>query len=264
MLLLVILAAGCATDPWVSTSPGVEERRAASAEREFLNAAPPNEVAAAGNGEASLSAFGGDIIDWIETRDPQTRQWSLVGAAGIARKNVDMFGSLFGVNNYAHFRALAPGRGLPPDASPELRDKAKEARGFRGGYRFPTWISGSEIEAIDWDERGIYVDSQIHTYTRNPDGTLGNMGKSVYSSEAARVTGTTPRDIRDLPSMLRKPPADWRDGQEWMDGTTVYRVERITRRDALDTEWRSVFSRIQGLAAQYGSENVRLVVWFDA
>lgn len=57
----------------------------------------------------------------------------------------------------------------------------------------------------------------------------------------------------------------WPEGTEWRDGDRRYRVERMTRRDAVpqEGEWKPVWSVMEALAAVHGDENVRLTVWFD-
>ncbi|HEY8983738.1 MAG TPA: hypothetical protein VIU15_29685 [Streptomyces sp.] len=53
---------------------------------------------------------------------------------------------LFGVRNSFGFRPLAEGRGLPGDASREVREQ------WHGGTYGATWISWAELEAADWEE----------------------------------------------------------------------------------------------------------------
>ena len=65
-----------------------------------------------------------------------------------------MFANLFGVRNgdpehvtaVGRFRAIAPGRGVPADASPYY---AQETHGTG-----QTWVLWSELAAIDWNEEG--------------------------------------------------------------------------------------------------------------
>lgn len=60
--------------------------------------------------------MGTDIDGWVEIKGP--RGWvGVIRVGDIAGRNYDMFGCLFGIANYAHFRSLAHDRGLPADAS---------------------------------------------------------------------------------------------------------------------------------------------------
>jgi hypothetical protein len=65
----------------------------------------------------------------------------------------DAFGCLFGVRNYAGFEAVAGGRGIPADASPETTAEAK-----RWPSASASWVSWAEIEAIDWRELATHPD----------------------------------------------------------------------------------------------------------
>ncbi|SDT81697.1 hypothetical protein SAMN05216371_6776 [Streptomyces sp. TLI_053] len=66
--------------------------------------------------------MGTDITGYLEYRAPQDDQEPVRHAShdlhslGVGR-DYDAFGCLFGVRNYANFRPLAAGRGLPADAS---------------------------------------------------------------------------------------------------------------------------------------------------
>lgn len=55
------------------------------------------------------------------------------------------------------------------------------------------------------------------------------------------------------------------EGRTWEDRGSVYRVERISRREVLNRsrEWRLLFDLMARLAQDYGDEHVRLVAWFD-
>jgi len=133
-----------------------------------------------------------------------------------------MYASLFGVRNWSNrmlphdvervipvgqFRAIAPGRGAPPNASPEYeRDRYVGVVG-------ETWVLWTELAAIDWDEEGEqYVDDEP-------------------------------------PYLVSGWPGPGR------------RHER--RRDHLNGGWATLFKLMEVLAEQFGSDNVRLCVWFN-
>jgi hypothetical protein len=103
-------------------------------------------------------------------------------------QDTDAFGCFFGGRNYARFRPLAQGRGLPLDISPEI----KRLTG-NGNLEYPdhggTWIGWSDIKQIDWEEKAEYVDSRIHRYRRNEQGELVYEGKSAGNREFAERVG---------------------------------------------------------------------------
>ncbi len=107
--------------------------------------------------------MGADIHGWVEIR-PRNYRWdAAIIIDEIVYRQYGMFASLFGVRNgggndqvvaVGHFRAIAPGRGEPPEASYFYR----EERGNYGGAVGETWVLWSELAAIDWDEEGqLYV-----------------------------------------------------------------------------------------------------------
>jgi hypothetical protein len=53
------------------------------------------------------------------------------------------------------------------------------------------------------------------------------------------------------------------EGHTWQVDETTYRIERLTRREALSPDWSLLFRLMEELAQVYGENRVRLVVWFD-
>ncbi|MEE1808609.1 hypothetical protein [Streptomyces sp. BE133] len=54
------------------------------------------------------------------------------------------------------------------------------------------------------------------------------------------------------------------EGSQWVDGDQMFRVERLSRRDAVpDDQWGPIWSVMGTLADLHGSDDVRLTVWFD-
>ncbi|GAB7188623.1 hypothetical protein ATKI12_8454 [Kitasatospora sp. Ki12] len=113
---------------------------------------------------------------------------------------------------------------------------------MKGGIHSPTWIGWAELEAVDWDEPAERADERVHMYGPGPNGTLVLRAKSC-TDHAGRV-----------------------EGDEWTVGDWLYRIERLTRRDAIpsDGPWAPVFTVMRTLAELHGSKNVRLTVWFDS
>jgi hypothetical protein len=171
----------------------------------------------------------------------------------------DLFGCLFGVCNYANFRPVAPDRGIPQDASDEVNKEVANFQRWAEGdplaFHSPTWITWSEIKRIDWRQEALGADSRLHRYQRTEDGSLVYEGKSSWSGELVEATGVNFAD-----ALLNK--WIWREGFELEAGKHVYRAEKLQRKDALSLEWVDVFKTMESLAAEYGDERVRLVVWF--
>lgn len=118
--------------------------------------------------------MGADVYGWVETRerDYEGAGWeSAIRIRDIVHRSYSMFAGLFGVRNYlvrdrlprpdyynvvavGQFRAIAPGRGAPLQASRWY----VEERDDYGGPVAETWALWSELAAIDWDEEGeIYI-----------------------------------------------------------------------------------------------------------
>ncbi|WP_331769248.1 hypothetical protein OG948_36270 (plasmid) [Embleya sp. NBC_00888] len=109
------------------------------------------------------------------------------------------------------------------------------------------------MKAVDWDERAERPDSRLHQYRRTANG-LRLTGKSSWSAAFAEAVG-----------LRRGEDREWPEGSEWFVGDTLYRSVTLRRKDAItDTgEWQPVWKAMESLAAPYGDDNVRLVVWFD-
>ncbi|MEU9144968.1 hypothetical protein [Streptomyces sp. NPDC048349] len=175
-------------------------------------------------------------------------------------RDYDAFGCLFGVRNFAGFRPLAEGRGLPEDVSSAVRAEFEE---WGSDGHSPTWISWAELKRVDWSEPAERVDARIHEYRRTEDG-WAMYGKSAWSPRVAEVAGLARE--RDPGRLVRYEAHDWPEGTEWPDGEDrLYRIGRLTRREAIaaESEWQPLWTVMETLASLYGDENVRLTVWFD-
>jgi hypothetical protein len=162
-----------------------------------------------------------------------------------AEPDYDSFGCFFGVRNYAKFRPLAPGRGLPADVSLEVKQDAERFGTYAFGH---TWMTWDELKQIDWDEESEHVDERVHKYRRNQQGELVKTSKAVYESEFAERVGYD-QCIDD-------------QEQEWDLGEVVYRRERMKRKE-MKANWEVLFHFLEILAARFGDDHVRLVVWFS-
>ncbi len=185
--------------------------------------------------------MGKNIRGWVEVRSqhagiipPYRVTWyGIIAIGNLLDRNLDMFGSLFGVA-MSHFVPVAPNRGLPSDISEEASDDYLTWDCVMG----ETWISLPEIQAISWDEEA--VDYRPHEYI--PDET----GRLVYVS-------------RDK----MKPTDPTEEGNTWQVGSSVFKVEKVPRSAFLKADWRLLFRLMENLAAEYGNDGVRFVVWFD-
>ena len=182
--------------------------------------------------------MGTGISGWVEFRDAENdavideiRWFAVIDTSGILRRNYSLFGSLFGVRNRTSFTPSAAARGLPVDTSPAVREDSQ----WEGSYGH-TWINLAELEAIDWDETGF--DGLLHV------GPIGAAERQV--TQALKP---------DSPLLGVE--------AEWIENGVRRSVPRITRRAALEAEGQLVLKMMQLLGERYGSECVRVVVWFD-
>jgi hypothetical protein len=174
-------------------------------------------------------------------------------------RNYDAFGCLFGVRNFADFRPLATGRGLPGDVSEGVLAELDRAYSSPDDVFGTSWISWAEVKAVDWEEMAEAPDSRLHRYEQTPDG-LKMAGKSGWSPTTAQFAAAV-----GLPSQPGGEPPAWPEGAEWLVDDVLYRSETLSRRDAIpaDSDWTPVWVVMETLAGLHGDDNVRLVVWFD-
>lgn len=207
-----------------------------------------------------MSGMGTDISGHLEYRAPQDSQGGIWNTAHdldslYQNRDYDLFGCLFGVRNYANFRPLAAGRGLPADVSAGVGARFAQLTEWYGGdgIHGATWITWAEVKAVDWDERAERPDSRLHEYRRTAHG-LRLTGKSSWSPAFAEAVG-----------LARGEERQWPEGSEWLVGETLYRSVTLRRKDAVTAtgEWQAVWTAMETLAARHGDDNVRLVVWFD-
>ncbi|MFJ6370219.1 hypothetical protein ACIQK5_18855 [Streptomyces virginiae] len=190
--------------------------------------------------------MGADIHGFIECRctygtlDEEDSRWHAAIDLDLlyGGRNYDVFGSLFGVRNYAGFRPLAEGRGLPPDVTTEVRDHYESAPDL---FHSASWIGWDELSAVDWDEPALTHDARVHEYRYSPEHGWYASGKSFQNLDGRS------------------------EGDEWIREGRLMRVGRMTRREAVheDSEWAPVRATMKSLADVHGAEYVRLVAWFD-
>jgi hypothetical protein len=194
--------------------------------------------------------MGTDIHGWVEAKLPFYEEGGWQQVIGLFWlydvRDYDAFGCFFGVRNYAQFRPIAPERGLPADVSLEVKQDAARWGNEAFGH---TWIIWDEITQIDWDEESEHVDQRVHEYRRNQQGELVFTSKAWWSREFAERVGYE-QCVED-------------QEQAWDLGEVVYRRVRMKRKE-IKADWEVLFHFLQTLAARYGDDHVRLVVWFDS
>jgi hypothetical protein len=204
--------------------------------------------------QALESGVGTDIEGGVEIRPGGCgAPWTLatLGLDELPR-HYDAFGLLFGVRNHAGFDPVAPGRGMPADASVELRQLGC---GSSSGHDH-TWITWTELAAIDWTAPAPTVDARIHEYKITPDG-LVKVSKASSHGRAWHAVAGAEADPRGTA---------YPQGTQWQSGDRLWRVERLHGTDVLqaDPQLRDLLAGMELLAAEHGADNVRLAVWFDS
>lgn len=203
--------------------------------------------------------MGTDIGGFVEVRpgwgEPRTSAWEYVADLDhlYTSRDYDLFGCLFGVRNFAGFRPVASGRGVPTDLS---RRGTEEWRTWAGSSHDPSWVTWAELAAIDLDEPAERADQRVHTYRLTPEGRVyeSKAGFSRRVADAIAASGMTPAAEGE----------PWPVGTEWADGEYVHRVELLRRRDVLPGSMGALWQILGALGELHGAANVRLVVWFDS
>ncbi|MFI7079349.1 hypothetical protein ACIBO1_18815 [Micromonospora sp. NPDC049903] len=197
--------------------------------------------------------MGTDIDGGVEVRPGGAGSpWSLADVlTDDLPRDYDAFGLLFGVRNYAGFTPVAPGRGLPEDASPELR----RLRTVEPVHDC-TWVTWAEVARIDWTASAPRVDDRIHEYRPTSAGEV-LVGKASHHGRAWHAVAGEHADPRG---------SSYPEGTQWRTSDRVWRVERLRTGDVLrrNPQLRALLAGMRGLAERHGDDHVRLVVWFDS
>ena len=143
------------------------------------------------------------------------------------------------------FAPIAPERGLPDDPSGEVRvwRQGLDAAGLAGTAddHAHTWIAWGELRAIDWDAPVALPERRVRAH-RGADGRVSLTGDLIGARSPELLGGDFP----------------WPDGEE---GVLPGRVAAL--KEMLDDDWGCLLRLMGTLAATYGDDHVRLVVWFD-
>ncbi|SRR5579885_2843409 len=162
-----------------------------------------------------------------------------------------MFGSLFGVRNFAHFRPIAPERDFPEDASELVKEDfaASSEDNFS-----PTWITWNEIKAINWEEAVEVEPYQMRYFIKLKDGRMSWAQTTYPRAHLAQKLGLSEAALDSA----------WKHGQVFeIDGKRYEAVKFIKRKDSLTKGWQTLFKLMEVLAEEYGADGVRLIAWFD-
>ncbi|TJZ99596.1 hypothetical protein [Actinacidiphila oryziradicis] len=164
------------------------------------------------------------------------------------------FGCLFGVRNYAGFRPLAAGRGLPSDLSSGLRAQL-ESSVAAGDLTGASWVSWKELARLD--------------LTSTPDHFVGRLTWSTMSSPSLLHQQLVPSPWPpDVLAAVGQPPPELdlaAHGREWTTTDLHCRYEPLAAGAVLGegSHWPHVFTVMRALADRFGEETVRLVVTFN-
>ncbi|MFD7900560.1 hypothetical protein [Streptomyces sp. NPDC059743] len=207
--------------------------------------------------------MGTDIHGGIEFRHPGVGTDYYDGESWVAAMDLwplydqtdyAAFGCLFGVRNYAGFRPLAPGRGLPPDLSSGMRTQL-ESSVATGDLTRASWVSWAELAALD--------------PAATPDRFVGRLTWWEKSLPSTRHQQLVPADWpAEVLTVVGPPPADQLDAAgclKWTTEELTCAFEPLTVGTVLgaDSHWPHVFAVMEAMATRFGDAGVRLVVAFD-
>jgi hypothetical protein len=180
--------------------------------------------------------MGCDIHAWLEIR--YDNQWSTPDSKALdLDRAYDTFGLFFGVRNQANLSPVAERRGFPHDASALV---CQEYQKWSDDAHSVSWLTWADVESMDREQ--TLFDSRIHEYD----------AAGTYLGVFAESSRLTPLEYM----ALARGETVTKDGH-------LFRREHVKALDNLSTDWRVTLDRMQALAADYGTGNVRLVVWFD-
>jgi hypothetical protein len=206
---------------------------------------------------------GTDIYGAVEVRNPDRdgiEEYDTLWVHGIdlyplyAGGDYQSLGCLFGVRNWNGWDPVAAGRGLPDDVSEQVRTSYEYLARIDAAIHAATWITWPELRDLDM------------SVTPRARGVLdvNADGKSLH--HLYRIEDTWPDEVIDRygPPPIGATPADAGYGT-WQQDTTTFVYRQVTRHDVLGpaTGWEHVFAVMRALAARFGDDGVRLVVWFD-
>jgi hypothetical protein len=125
--------------------------------------------------------MGVTIDGWVEVQTPpcvihptaERGDWrAVVRVGGLLIQHTDAFDSLFGIARLGAFVPIAPDRGVPDDCSDEVALYRTLQPPWPTFFSHPTWVTWTELQAIDWDEMTGDGRTVVRRYQRAADGQL--------------------------------------------------------------------------------------------
>ncbi|WP_326614315.1 hypothetical protein OIE62_01095 [Streptomyces scopuliridis] len=172
-------------------------------------------------------------------------------------RDYDAWNALFDVRGTECLeRPLFAGRGLPDDVSEPVRENG--VGDYQHSHTYATW---AEVAAVDWDaplaDRPAW--HWAGQWLPGEDGELALHDAVPATTELGEAAADT------FGGDLLLAPSEWPPGGEVRLEGVVYRPVVLTARMLAppdEERWARVWKTMRDLAAEYGDENVRLVVWF--
>lgn len=190
-----------------------------------------------------------DVGGWIEVRTPGIPAWKGIERLDsyIDRDN-GMLECLFGKYRGYHFEPIAPGRGVPADASPEVREHT--ATWSERDQEAVDWIKWAELMAINWNEQAV---TGYERFIRTKRGAL-----VVDHANESRQHRERLEEVLDR-------MGGWpEDADEIEVDGAIYRRLLVSRGAVKSEDWHLLFHKMEQLAARYGPDGVRIIVWLIA
>lgn len=220
--------------------------------------------------------MGTSIHTWLEVDKGQG--FELVEKP-IVEGHYDIFGLLFGVENYANFEPAAPKRGLPEGVSEDLVESLRAGTElspevFFGDdqelsstematalvdaslYHYCTWISLEEIVQIDWSQRAKDYDSRTHFYDSDGNYLSKSLLFDIDTEEG--IDNEKLEEEKEIEITLKEEVDGLEEGDK-----LVLKQEKLKREDALSKGWRNLFDEMREYGEDFGQENVRLIACFS-
>ena len=124
-----------------------------------------------------------------------------------------------------------------------------------------SWLTGQEIQQVDWEEAAGWTGEWIYEYWRNPQGELIKREEILYYPQLFSHPYYKKRMLERVgPQLL-----DFSREQEWDLGDVVYRTKKkTTKRKEIVANWERTFKVMEVLADKYGNESVRVIAWLDS
>ncbi|MBB4940412.1 hypothetical protein FHR32_004717 [Streptosporangium album] len=201
--------------------------------------------------------MGADIDGVIESRSTGGRWEVEVDLLDFRLgRDHDAWDCLFGVSGaWGVERPLFAYRGLPSDVSDPVRETG--IGDYQHSHTYATW---AEVAAVDWD--APLADGPAWSWVGEwRPGEDGELAPRVV--EATPELGEAAADA--FGGHLLLAPSKWPPGGEVHLNGVLYRPVVLTARMLAppdEERWAPVWQAMRDLAAEYGDENVRLVVWF--